>query len=207
MRLADLLLRLLIGKRDRDTVSGDLREEFQQGVLPSRGPVRARLWYVRQILSFMGPIACGVVIGVAFGAWTLIDTAIEPLADDSSGVMLIVFGSLLLLWALTGFAAAHRTDRLRDALVAGVLVGVTTVLVLNVAAIVRVNLFLDVIRMRTDWINLVARFEASGSPSLLSYANYEYVTGTPLLVAIGATAGALVGTLGGLVARFSPGRI
>lgn len=48
------------------------------------------------------PIFCpvwGVAIGLAAGALNLIDTAIEPLADDTAGRMSLWFGGLLFLEA------------------------------------------------------------------------------------------------------------
>jgi hypothetical protein len=50
--LLDCLLLLLLSPRDRETVSGDLHEEFLEVKLPQLGPFRARLWYLRQVLSF-----------------------------------------------------------------------------------------------------------------------------------------------------------
>jgi hypothetical protein len=52
-RWAEVLLERLLPDDARETVAGDLREEFVEGVLPQRGLVGARLWYVRQVLSFV----------------------------------------------------------------------------------------------------------------------------------------------------------
>ncbi len=46
------LLRSLLPLRDRETVSGDLLEEFIEQKAPQLGSVRARLWYLGQALSF-----------------------------------------------------------------------------------------------------------------------------------------------------------
>ncbi len=46
-----LLLRFL-PSRDRETISGDLLEEYREEQLPRAGPVRANLWYLRQSMSF-----------------------------------------------------------------------------------------------------------------------------------------------------------
>jgi hypothetical protein len=45
-------LRLLLTARDRETVSGDLYEEFQNRKCPHLGYFSATLWYARQALSF-----------------------------------------------------------------------------------------------------------------------------------------------------------
>lgn len=48
---AELLLERLLTAADRQTLVGDLREEFAETILPQRGPVRAHLWYLRQVAS------------------------------------------------------------------------------------------------------------------------------------------------------------
>jgi hypothetical protein len=50
---AEALLRALVGPRNRDTISGDLLEEYCEAVLPQRGDRGARLWYLRQVASFI----------------------------------------------------------------------------------------------------------------------------------------------------------
>ena len=48
-------LLLLLEQRDRETISGDLLEEYREEKLPTLGRARADYWYVRQLMSF-GPI-------------------------------------------------------------------------------------------------------------------------------------------------------
>src|SRR5215472_7340333 len=50
-RWAEAFLRSILKPRDRETVSGDLLEEFRESAIPSMGLVRARFWYVRQVAS------------------------------------------------------------------------------------------------------------------------------------------------------------
>ena len=52
---AETALRCLLPPRNRDTVSGDLLEEYREVVVPGRGVVRANLWYLRQVVSFVTP--------------------------------------------------------------------------------------------------------------------------------------------------------
>lgn len=59
--LMDALLRLFLSPCDRETVTGDLHEEFLEVKLPRLGPVRARLWYLRQVLSFAPTRAAALV--------------------------------------------------------------------------------------------------------------------------------------------------
>ena len=52
---AETALRCLLPPRNRDTVSGDLLEEYREVIVPGRGVVRANLWYLRQVVSFVTP--------------------------------------------------------------------------------------------------------------------------------------------------------
>ena len=201
MKWADVLLRLLLPARDRDTISGDLLEEYREDILPAKGPFRARLWYARQVLGFASPLNIGLAIGTVIGVLNLVDTAIEPLADDTPGGMLLFISPMLLAWFVVALSAVRRSGRFRDAVKTGILVAAATMIVFHLAGIVRVNLFLDVIRDRDDWRNLLARFSQSGFHSLRAYANYEYVRGAPLIVLVGALAGAVSGAAGGAVGR------
>lgn len=47
------LLEIILPKRDREAVSGDLYEEFCKEIAPRVGKTRARFWYMRQVLSFV----------------------------------------------------------------------------------------------------------------------------------------------------------
>ena len=199
MNWADSALRFLVRRRDRETIIGDLLEEYREEIRPTKGPLSARLWYARQVLSFMGPVAWGLLIGLAAGSLQLLDTAIAPLREDTPSVMLVIVGALMLLWIVTSAVAERSSGRFRDAVVAGVLVGAATMAVLHVSAIVRVNVFLEQIRDRGDWVNLLSRFQASGYESLRVYANYEYLRQSPLLLALGAIVGGLCGSVGGSI--------
>jgi hypothetical protein len=52
-RWAEVLLEWLLGERDRETVVGDLMEEYAESVLPRRGRAGANLWYLRQASSLL----------------------------------------------------------------------------------------------------------------------------------------------------------
>ncbi len=57
------LLLALLPPRDRETVPGDLHEEFLEVKLPLLGPFRARLWYLRQVISFAPARAAALFLG------------------------------------------------------------------------------------------------------------------------------------------------
>ena len=52
-RWVEILLERLLAARDRETVAGDLREEYAESIVPQRGRWAADLWYLRQVSSFL----------------------------------------------------------------------------------------------------------------------------------------------------------
>ena len=209
-RWAEALLRAVLPPQDAETVSGDLLEEYRETVLPSRGRGQADAWFVRQVVSFVwratrAPLLVGLVIGTGLGILNLFETARHPLADDEPGVMLLWVVALSGVWSVAACVATWRTHRFVEAVKVGAIIGVVTIVVFHAASIVRINLFLDVIRDRNDWQNLLARFNGSGFSSLRTYANYEYVKGTPLVIALGAIVGSISGAIGGIVSVVARG--
>lgn len=51
-RWLERLLRLCLPPRDRETISGDLLEEYREEQAPRLGLLRANMWYLRQWISF-----------------------------------------------------------------------------------------------------------------------------------------------------------
>jgi hypothetical protein len=203
-RWSEMLLRSLLIDRDRDTISGDLLEEYREVAVPTYGASGARWWYRRQVAGFVWramrlPLMIGLAIGAALGVMNLVDTARQPLADDDAGTMLAWLVALLAMWSATAVAVTWHTRRVADAVKVGAILGVVTIAVFHAAAIVRVNVFLDAIRYRGDWQNLVARYNQSGFSSLRAYANYEYAAMTPMVITLGAIAGSISGVVGGLL--------
>jgi hypothetical protein len=50
---AESLLNLLLPEQVRETIIGDLREEYVESVHPRKGRIGSDLWYLRQVLSFL----------------------------------------------------------------------------------------------------------------------------------------------------------
>ena len=201
-RWAENFLRFFLRPRDRDTVTGDLLEEYREVVLPARGLLRARLWYLRQTLSLVDSVTAGLVLGVVFGASNLIFTFLAPLAEDTVPALLSFYGPMFVMWGVVGFAARRRTGRFVDAIIAGMTVGAATIVVFCFANLLRVNLFLETISQRSDWQNVLANFERSDFDSLRAYANYQFAPQFGLKLVAGILIGALSGMIGGVVARF-----
>jgi hypothetical protein len=198
-RWAEFLLQLIVRARDRETISGDLLEEYRESVLPAQGRFRARLWYWGQVLSFVSPLLVGLAFGTALGVWNLVSTAVDPLSDDSTGIMMTFVAVLVGTWGLVAFLAGRRRRSFRDAVVAGAIVGAATITMFNLANYIRVNVFLDSIQYRDDWRNLMARFHESDARSLRAFVNREYLTGTFVVTSLGAVAGGVSGLIGGAV--------
>lgn len=207
-RWAEAVLQIVLPACDRESVLGDLLEEYREEVLATRGQVRAQLWYLRQVLVLLDGIRFGLMVGLACGGWMLVDTAIEPLAPDQPVAIGTVIGGVLVLLGLAGFLARQRGAPLTEAIKVGALAGVTAFAVFHCASLLRVNLFLDAVRHRSDWHGLLLRYDQSGFESLRVYANLVYIAETLPVAAAGAVAGTVAGVLGGLLggAMGDPGR-
>ena len=57
-RWAEAVLRLMLPRGDRDSVSGDLLEEYRESIVPALGR-RAAAWYVRQLAGYLWRITWG----------------------------------------------------------------------------------------------------------------------------------------------------
>jgi hypothetical protein len=108
---------------------------------------------------------------------------------------------MFAVWALAGFLASRRGARILDAIRAGATVAFMTFVVFVAARLIVVNLTLEDTSQRLDWLNLVARFRASGFESLRAYANYEYVAGAPFKILVASAIGGVMGLAGGLCGR------
>src|SRR5688572_24952287 len=141
----------------------------------------------------------GCALGLALGSWNLIAFWLNPL-DDSVAGMLIVYAPMFVSWCVAGFVAARRTGRLTDALKAGTVFAFSTFAIFWIANIVRVNLFLDVLRDWPGWQQtVVARYRESGFESFRAFTNYEYLKDAPLKMAVPTAIGAVLASIGGLV--------
>ena len=149
------------------------------------------------------PVVFGLLLGTLLGTWILVDTAISPLADDTPLAVGALFGAVFLALAVPGFVRRRRGGRFADALEAGATAGAVTFAVFLLLGILRVNLFLETIRSRPDWQNLMADYARSDFQSLRAYANYVYAKQIVLIPAIGIVGGAISGSLGGIVATFA----
>src|ERR1700730_13739056 len=106
---AEALLRLFVAPSRYDNVSGDLLEEYRDSVLPTRGPHRADLWYVTQVLGFVsrGAGLWAALFGAAFVARTAMDW-LGPTVDFHARAMVSTSLGIGIV-TFTGFAAGRRS--------------------------------------------------------------------------------------------------
>jgi hypothetical protein len=87
-RWLETLLQRCLPARDRETISGDLLEEYREVQLPRLGPLQADLWYLRQLLGFLAVKSFGGSTIRATLTWMSVITAL-------AGVWLAVMENLL----------------------------------------------------------------------------------------------------------------
>jgi len=139
-RWAETLLRLLLRPEDRESVSGDLLEEYRESALPERG-IGADAWYVRQVGWFLLR-ACwlpGSMIGAALVVRYLFDTLVPT--SDFSQRSRVMSWAIVAVCLLGAFRTSLRTRSIRAGVLASVissaLGGVVSVIGGAMLAIVR----------------------------------------------------------------------
>jgi hypothetical protein len=149
-------------------------------------------------------------MGAAFGLWNLIATKLDPMAEDTPVALLLFYGPMFVIWGLAGFVASRRSGRVLDGVKIGATVAFVSFVVYVLTQFVRVNLFLDALTQRSDWQNLMARFQNSGYQSLRWYVNYVGITGAPFKILVASCIGAGTGLVGGVIGilgRREPGHV
>jgi len=158
---------------------------------------------MRRLALVHNPLLLGLMVGLAFGAVNLLMTWMYPVADDTPGALLMFYGPMFFLWAFAAFRATRRSGRFLSGVTTGMLVAFATFCVFDLLVILRVNLFLGELTGRADWQNMMGRFQASGFDSLRTFVNVNYLKGAPFKIAVASAIGALMGVVGGFVARRS----
>jgi hypothetical protein len=178
---AEAILRLLLKPEDRESVSGDLLEEYRESIVPALGSAADR-WYVRQVASFLfrASWAWGAILGASFVIRYLFDTLLPP-ADYFVRAQILTY-TVMAGCALPGFYTAWRARSMP----AGMLISISAA---TIGALLSI---LGTAVMLTIWHD-PATLEAWRRSGGLE----EALIDVPLkLVAIGATlgfAGALCG--------------
>jgi hypothetical protein len=130
---AEALVRLLASARDRDTIAGDLHEEYAERAA-GRGTPAADWWYAGQVLGFVRRAALlpGLALGLNLCRRMLIDL-VTPLDDLAARAATTTYLAILI-FALAGFRISYRTHRTASAaLVAVVATAIGTVMQMAMA--------------------------------------------------------------------------
>jgi hypothetical protein len=183
---AETLLRLLLTPKNRESVSGDLLEEYRDTMVPTLGPAADR-WYVRQVGSFLlrTSWAWGAILGAALVIRYVLDTLVPPTNYTMRATVLTY--TIMAICLLTGFSATWRTRSIR----AGVLTSFSAATMGALFSIVGTGLMLAVWH---DPATLDAWRRSGGLD--------EAFIDVPLkLIALGVVIGALGAVLGKGVAR------
>ena len=131
---AQALIAMLIPRKTRDSVLGDLLEEYHETQVPAHGVTAADRWYIRQALGFLWSAAAvpGALVGSVLTVRMLLDVA-EPVRDFADRAWITTV-AMMMLFALTGFRIGLLTRRMPGAIV----VALAATLVGTIAAYVAV---------------------------------------------------------------------
>ena len=143
---ADTWLRLLLPVRDRDTVSGDLMEEYREAVRPARSRLAADAWYVGQVTRFAWrPALWGLALAAIFVARTGLDWFIPTtnFTPRSEATTIVMIATLLVI----GTSSALRSRSIRAGIVATATALVVSAVLCGIATTV----------MYTAWSSLELR--------------------------------------------------
>jgi len=186
-RWAEAWLRLLLPARDRETVSGDLLEQYRDSVHPTQGRLRANAWYVAQVgwftwrrcwLTVSLLLLMSFVSQAVLGPWAIagglgragIATPVPPL------LLMVVPPALVLLWA--GAWASWRASRFW----AGAAVGFIASLLVTKVLLAALVLPFVIWQPQLAWVAM----------------SWESLRDLTLILVSTTSAGTAVATLGGL---------
>ena len=148
-------------------------------------------------------VTLGALLGTLFGLWNLLQTWMDPLADDTLLALLNFYGPMFALWGIAGYRTARQRGSVREGVKTSALLALVTFAVFSAINLLRVNLFFSEIVGRPDWQNMLVRFQASGFHSFRAFVNVEYLTGVWFKVLAASVIGAMTGLVGGLVGGVS----
>jgi hypothetical protein len=186
---AESLLRLFLTPGDRDSVSGDLLEEYRESIVPALG-AGANRWYVRQVAWYVlratGP-AAAIAASILVGRY-LLDTLApaQYTPDVFHPRSIIMTWALIATYAVAGCWHAWRTGRLRAGVVAAFLTTALGGALSSVGTLLSLSVWHDPATWRA--------INGSGGID-------EALWGVPLIL---VPVGTIVGALGAVVGRTAP---
>ena len=186
---AEALLRASLTRGDSDSVSGDLLEQYRESVRPARGPRRADLWYVTQVLGFVWRSArlWAALFAAAFLTRTALDWLVPPADFHTRANVSTLLGAGIILVA--AFLAAARSGSFAT----GPVIGLATA---ALAAPLELAGAMTLLAARHDPLTMAAIGTSGGLAEVLTL---------PLLMLLPCLVlGTIGGALGALVNRLRP---
>ena len=131
---AQTLVSMLVPAKTRESVLGDLLEEYRDERVPADGEQAADRWYARQALGFLWSASLPVALATSgnLSARLLLDIVMAPPARDFHDRALITTFVAMGIFALFGFRLGRSTGRMLGAAVVA-LVGTAIATVLAYA--------------------------------------------------------------------------
>ena len=129
-RWAEAVLQMLLRPEDRDSVSGDLLEEYREAIVPAVGSAADR-WYVRQVGGFLlrASWLWGALVGASLVIRYLFDTLV-PVSDYVMRSRVLSYAVMAVCF-LAAFCMTLRTRSARagvlTALAAGAIGGLVSI--------------------------------------------------------------------------------
>jgi hypothetical protein len=183
---AETILRLVLKPEDRESVPGDLLEEYREVIQPSCGSRAADLWYIRQVGGFLWRATWiwALFFSGAFIARTAFDWLVPTHDFHARSNMSTAVGVALLFSA--GFAAAWRSR----SVMAGPLAAVVTSQIAAIISVVGAATLLGICH------------DPQTRRAIIASGGLEEVFELPFLMAIPAV---FLGTIGGVAGRLMRG--
>jgi hypothetical protein len=113
---AQALVTMLVPRTRRDSIVGDLLEEYRETQVPAQGVAAADRWYVRQALGFLWTAAWPVgvaVAGVLIGR-LIMDVYVAPGTDVTARAAITTYVSMAI-FTCCGFSLGRSTGRVGGA--------------------------------------------------------------------------------------------
>jgi hypothetical protein len=143
-RWADAILRAILAPCDRDSVSGDLLEEYRQNVLRGRGRLRAWAWYLGQVAGFVWRAAglWSVLLAASIVGRDMLDWWLSP-TDDFYARSIVSTGVAVALFTSAGLLSAWRSRSVMAGALGGVMMGAIAAAIINLVSLAQLAIWHD----------------------------------------------------------------
>jgi hypothetical protein len=178
---AEATLRVLLEPEHRESVSGDLLEEYRQTIVPALGAAADR-WYVRQVAGFLW--RASRISGALVGAILIVRYMFDTLMPVTNYVQrsTIMSWTIIAVFMMSACWNAWRTGRFRAGVLTAVAAGAIGGAISSVGTGVLLAIWHDPATMR-EWHN-------SGGLD-------EALIGVPLIMIVASAASGIQGAVVG----------